>query len=135
MHSLTEKLRRAYYQYEDAVPAPRPRLPEVIQFPINDICNSRCQMCFIWKQKRAREISPDEVRAALSNPLFRNVTAVGINGGEPTLRKDIGEIAESMCTALPSLKVISLITNGFKHLKVIEGIDSLLAVCKRHGVH
>lgn len=132
--SLIAHARRLYEQYQDAVPAPRPRLPEVIQFPVNDICNSRCQMCFIWKRKRQQEITPDEVRVALSNPLFRRVRAVGINGGEPTLRKDLADLADAACAALPSLTGISLITNGLKPALVIQRIDALAAACRRHGV-
>ena len=53
--------------YQAAVPHPKQRLPRVIQFPVNDICNSQCQMCHIWKQKLGRQITRDEVRAALAN--------------------------------------------------------------------
>src|SRR4051812_41896991 len=40
-----------------------PPKPRVIQFPVNDICNSRCVMCNIWQRKRDKEITPDELRA------------------------------------------------------------------------
>src|SRR5436309_696308 len=62
-----------------------PPKPTVIQFPINDICNSRCVMCNIWERKRDKEITPQELRQILADPLFREVRYVGMSGGEPTL--------------------------------------------------
>ena len=59
--------------------------PKVIQFPVIDICNSRCQMCKIWENKKSDDITPDALRAGLRNPLYSEVTGVGLNGGEPTL--------------------------------------------------
>ena len=73
--------------------------PVVIQFPVNDICNSKCQMCHIWKQKRDYEISPNELREALKDSLYTNVSNVGINGGEPTLREDLPELASAIFEA------------------------------------
>jgi len=113
---------------------PKPELPVAIQFPVNDICNSRCQMCNIWQQKRDHEITPDEVRQALSNPLYRKVVSVGMNGGEPTLRKDIGELTAAVCETLPSLSNVFLITNSILHKKVIEAIDAMSEACNSTGV-
>lgn len=99
--------------------------PTVIQFPVNDICNSKCQMCHIWKQKRDNEISPDELKNALTDPLYSEVNSVGLNGGEPTLREDLADIAETLFNTLPSIKNISLITNGINFKQVTKRIDEL----------
>jgi MoaA/NifB/PqqE/SkfB family radical SAM enzyme len=47
-----------------------PRKPRVIQFPVNDVCNAKCQMCNIWQQKFDYQISPQELAIAVNNPLF-----------------------------------------------------------------
>lgn len=115
---------------------PRPyRLekPVVLQFPAIDICNSRCQMCFIWKNKAQPVVTPEAIRAHLSDPLFDRVRVVGINGGEPTLRKDLGELAESLFTALPRLNQISIITNAFRAEEVKTRIAEVGDVVARHG--
>ncbi len=125
----------SFVRFLDATPNPKQRLPRVIQFPINDICNSRCQMCHIWQQKKSFEISPEQIRTLLKNPLFRKVQGVGINGGEPTLRKDIREVAESVAISLPSLKSLSLITNAIRGSQVKDAIDSIGGVCKIHHLH
>ncbi|MDQ8188856.1 polysaccharide pyruvyl transferase family protein [Roseibacillus persicicus] len=104
--------------------------PRVVQFPINDICNSRCQMCDIWQRKKSKEISPEELRRVVRDPLFSEVHAVGINGGEPTLRKDIGELVQVLVDELPSLKGIALITNAYSEKRVISGIDAIGKACR-----
>ena len=107
--------------------------PIVLQFPVIDICNSQCQMCFIWKNKAEEIVSPTQLRERLKTPLFDRVRAVGINGGEPTLRKDLGELTESLFESLPSLTHISLITNAFKVNEVVERISDVGKVIARHG--
>ncbi|MDZ4699284.1 MAG: polysaccharide pyruvyl transferase family protein [Rhodothermales bacterium] len=121
--------------YQAAVPHPRQRLPRVIQFPVNDICNSQCQMCHIWKQKLGRQITPDEIRVALANPLYREVTSVGINGGEPTLRKDLAELVQALIDVLPKLERINLITNAIVQKRVKKAVDELADTCGAAGVH
>lgn len=103
----------------------KPEKPIVIQFPINDICNAKCQMCNIWQQKLDYQISPQELETALSNPLFSEVKTVGINGGEPTLRKDIGELTEVLFKTLPKLQRVSLITNALQSKTVINRIKTI----------
>lgn len=121
--------------YVDAVPTPKQRLPRVIQFPINDICNSRCQMCHIWKQKLTDQLTPDQIRTILANPLFREVGSVGINGGEPTLRKDLPDVVRAVVETLPQIASINLITNCIIHKRVNAAIDELADICNANGVH
>jgi MoaA/NifB/PqqE/SkfB family radical SAM enzyme len=59
IRATVERYRRAF---DDVSATPTLRLPEVIQFPVNNICNSRCVMCDIWMQKRSDDITPEEVR-------------------------------------------------------------------------
>ncbi|EPL4122811.1 hypothetical protein MWS69_001605, partial [Citrobacter amalonaticus] len=60
--------------------------PVVIQFPVIDICNSRCQMCRIWENKKSNDITVEQLKQGLKNELFSEVASIGFNGGEPTLR-------------------------------------------------
>ncbi len=107
--------------------------PVVLQFPVNDICNSRCQMCRIWENKKSEDLTPEQLRAGLRNPLFSNVMAVGLNGGEPTLRKDLGQLVAILFEELPKLESISLITNAYKYDEVIARINDVGRVVKEHG--
>jgi polysaccharide pyruvyl transferase WcaK-like protein/sulfatase maturation enzyme AslB (radical SAM superfamily) len=108
--------------------------PAVIQFPVNNICNSRCQMCDIWQQQKAHELTPFELRQILLDPLFSEVRGVGMNGGEPTLRSDLPELGRELCNGLPKLRHISLITNGLKPHLVIPRVTELYEVTKESGI-
>lgn len=103
--------------------------PRILQFPINDICNSRCQMCDIWMHKKGNEIDATELRGIIRDELYDDVRAIGINGGEPTLRKDIGELVQVLVDEVPQLETIALITNAYSVKRVIQGIESISAAC------
>lgn len=107
--------------------------PVVLQFPVIDICNSRCQMCHIWQRKGRDEITVEQIRSGLSDELFSEVRSVGLNGGEPTLRDDLGEIAAALFATLPRLRNVSLITNAFKTEQVIARIDDVAKVVSEAG--
>lgn len=117
---------------------PRPLLlekPKVIQFPVIDICNSRCQMCRIWENKQSLDISIDQLKKGLSDGLFSEVESIGFNGGEPTLRKDLSDLVEVVVESLPKLRGVSLITNAFKYRQVIEQIEAMGGILKPRGIN
>jgi polysaccharide pyruvyl transferase WcaK-like protein/MoaA/NifB/PqqE/SkfB family radical SAM enzyme len=132
---LIDQLRFRWWEWADASPNPKQRLPTVIQFPVNDICNSQCQMCHIWQRKRDHDITPEELASVLADPLFREIRDVGINGGEPTLRKDLGELTQVLLTKLPRLRGLTLITNAIQERNVLRAIDDLGSRCEDAGVH
>ena len=87
-------------------------------------------MCNIWQKKLDTQMSPDEIRKVFSNAVFREVQYIGLNGGEPTLRRDIGDIVDSLICALPKLRGISLITNAIVYDKVTQAIAAISDRCK-----
>lgn len=50
-------------------------------------CNSRCVMCDIWKRKDCQDLEP----TAYAN-LPKSLQYVNISGGEPFIRKDLGDV-------------------------------------------
>lgn len=115
-------------------PKPWPiQKPTVIQFPVNDICNARCQMCHIWQQKQEHQITPEALRAVLSNALFSEVRSIGVNGGEPTLRKDLPDLVDVMFDVLPKLRAVNIITNGLKSDVVIARLAEVGKIVRYHG--
>jgi polysaccharide pyruvyl transferase WcaK-like protein/sulfatase maturation enzyme AslB (radical SAM superfamily) len=91
-------------------------------------------MCFIWKRKLDYQITPEELERSLDSPLFSRVRTVGINGGEPTLRKDLPVLVDVLFRKLPCLKGISLITNALIADKVNARIEEVGKVVQRyHG--
>ncbi len=111
-----------------------PSNPTTINLLVNDICNSRCVMCNIWRQKRDVELTPDQLRRVLSDKFYSGVEYVGVSGGEPTLRKDLPEIYSAICDSLPKLKGTGIITNAIRDREVIERIESSFNACAQRGV-
>jgi polysaccharide pyruvyl transferase WcaK-like protein/MoaA/NifB/PqqE/SkfB family radical SAM enzyme len=94
--------------------------PKIINFQVNDICNSKCVMCHIWTKKRDNEISPAAFKDLLQQPFFSEVEHLGITGGEPTLRDDLFQFYDIALNVLTNLKGASFITNGFLTDKAIH---------------
>lgn len=111
-----------------------PMKPTAISMMANDVCNSRCQMCLIWQQKKDQEITPEELTKLLSDPFFNQVRHVGITGGEPTLRPDLPELYRAVCTQLPNISGASIITNAIIADVVRERVLASIEVCKQHKV-
>ena len=111
-----------------------PSKPQTINFLVNDICNSRCQMCLIWKQKRDHELTPDELRHVLSDQLFARVSHIGMTGGEPTLRKDLADLFVVAGETLPRLRTASIITNAIRSEDVIERTTVSANECEARGI-
>lgn len=110
-----------------------PMKPSAISFMANDICNSKCQMCLIWEQKKDHEVTVAEFEQLLSEPLFSQVSNIGVTGGEPTLRKDLPQLFE-VIVRRPAVRAASMITNAIieKHVKV--NVRAAAEICARHNV-
>ena len=69
-------------------------------------CNSKCQMCYIWK-------NPTDPREEVSLETLSKLPAgfdnLNVSGGEPTLRKDLGEIIDIV---YPKARVTEISSNG-----------------------
>jgi len=78
-------------------------------------CDSRCSMCHIWKYPT----HPDyEIDLKTLEKLPGGFDYLNITGGEPTLRKDLMEICD---TLYPKTKKLEISTNGL-HIEVLEPI-------------
>lgn len=91
-------------------------------------------MCSVWKQKRDKELTPDEFGLILNDPLFSNLKHVGVSGGEPTMRKDLPEIFRILVQKRPRIKGTGIITNAFQKDKVIDRILASAEICKEAGM-
>ena len=61
-------------------------------FAINNTCNSRCEMCSIWKIKDKKVVKFKEAKKALDILHKNKFGVVQITGGEPFLNPDIFKI-------------------------------------------
>lgn len=134
MRTIARFSLRLFRTYKREFTFGKPAKPIVINLLANDICNSKCQMCYIWKQKKDIELAPDELGKILRDPLFSEVKHVGITGGEPTLRKDLPILYEACINNLPSLVGMSIITNAIQYKQVTSRIEAVKTVCDQSNI-
>jgi Fe-coproporphyrin III synthase len=69
-------------------------------------CNSRCQMCYVWQNPTEPR---EEVTAETLSKLPGGFDNLNLSGGEPTLRKDLGELVDVL---YPKARVLEISSNG-----------------------
>ena len=92
-------------------------------------CNSRCIMCNIWKIKHQKELSFNDWKKVLKDPIFRKIRTVTISGGEAFLHEDYLSVTKLIIDKLPKLKKMVLNSNGFGKT-VAEDILKIADYCK-----
>ncbi|AIE74129.1 MULTISPECIES: polysaccharide pyruvyl transferase family protein [unclassified Synechocystis] len=111
-----------------------PKKPITLNLLVNDVCNSRCQMCLIWQNKKDVEISPEDLNQILQDDLFSQIKYIGVSGGEPTLRSDLPELFRIICSKKPKVLGVGIITNGIIENTVKQRVLDCAEICKLHGV-
>lgn len=110
------------------------KYPKVIQLPITYNCNSKCVMCNIWKMDHSGEATVEEFAKFMEDDIFKEVKAVGINGGEPSLVPNLYEYADEILK-LPSLKALNIISHGFSPKPLFENLEKIYSACKAKGIN
>jgi Fe-coproporphyrin III synthase len=82
-------------------------------------CNSRCQMCYIWKNPTEPK---EEVSIETLSKLPGGFDNLNVSGGEPTLRRDLAEIVEEL---YPKARILEISSNGLNP-------ERLVPIIKRH---
>jgi len=111
-----------------------PLAPRELMFPITYRCNARCIMCNIWQLPKKKELSLQQIEQLASNKLFKGIQAINLTGGEPTLRKDIIQIAYVLTDLLPKLEKLTLTTNALDTEKVTSSCIGIAESCRKHGI-
>lgn len=89
-------------------------------------CNCRCKLCGIWKlAKKGRELSAEEYSETFKK-FGKSLVWLGVSGGEPFLRHDIGAILKAASDNCKNLRLININTNGIQTRKVISVLDKFL---------
>lgn len=110
----------------------REHLPHVLQFPITNNCNSRCVMCNVTSNHLNKEMSIDDFKRIINDPLFAELESVGINGGEPFLCKNLIPFIEIL-SQKNSIKAINIISNGFLTELIKERLGEIYNICKSNN--
>lgn len=110
------------------------KYPDTIQFPITYLCNFNCIMCGMQSLSGKKEITHSELDNILSDKLFCKVKSVGINGGEPFLKRDLIDYIDIITKRLPKINRIFIITNGFYTKKIIDSLEIIKRICSKKKV-
>lgn len=103
----------------------RERIPLEIFHRITFRCNLKCNYCGIWREKR-NEMNTKNIKKAIKEFAEAGTIFWGFSGGEPLLRKDIGELISFAKNQ--GIDFIQVITNGIllrKKLKELKKVDQI----------
>ena len=102
------------------------RTPTALILYVTQRCNARCAHCFYWKEleAKAQELSLDDLEKLAAS--LRHPISLSITGGEPSLRKDLFEIAEAFHT-VNGCREVALATNGILTDRIVETCERILA--------
>jgi polysaccharide pyruvyl transferase WcaK-like protein/MoaA/NifB/PqqE/SkfB family radical SAM enzyme len=115
-------------------PVRAPLLPKTLNLPVTMRCNSRCQMCGVWRDTSQDELAIDQIRCTLADPLFRQVAHVGLSGGEPTLRPDLPDLCRIVVDLLPKLQGLSITSNGLRPDRLEEFLPEIRDMCQSRDI-
>jgi Fe-coproporphyrin III synthase len=76
-------------------------------------CNSRCQMCYIWKNPTEPKL---EVTAETLAKLPGGFDNLNLSGGEPTLRRDLTTLVDVL---YPKARIMEISSNGLHAEKLV----------------
>lgn len=103
------------------------RIKEVV-IAVTYRCNSRCQMCHIWKQTDHQQFDLAELHY-----LPKKLIDINLTGGEPFLRPDLADIIKLLKEQSPSASVI-ISSNGFATETIDRQIREILKINPDVGV-
>ncbi len=70
-------------------------------------------------------MSPSRFETMLKDPLFRNLKAIVVSGGEPTLRNDLDELLAGIHSSLPNAGIV-INSNGILADRLVETVKTAL---------
>lgn len=88
-----------------------------LRLSVTDRCNFRCIYClpngYQKSQTAESELSVEEIRRLVGGFARLGVWKVRLTGGEPTVRRDISEIARAVAL-VPGIRQVAITTNGYR---------------------
>lgn len=112
---------------------PHNTVPSILQLPITYKCNFDCAMCGMRSLVGNTDFSVEDLKSIISDPLYEKIASVGVNGGEPFLRKDLIECIKVLLT-LPSINNFFFISNGYFTEKILASLKEITALCNERNV-
>lgn len=107
--------------------------PLQLIFFITAKCNLRCQHCFYTENldKPNNELSLEEIKKISKN--MGNLLWLALTGGEPFLRKDIVQIAETFYRN-NKFSILTITTNGMFQDSITKAVSEICRKCTKSQV-
>jgi len=105
-----------------------PQKPVILEFMITSKCDCHCVMCNIWKKDPQNDLSLDEIRTMLLDPVLSDLRTMTLSGGEPFQRDDILDLCQIINEKSKNLIQLYLSTNGFDYEGIANKITSILKI-------
>ncbi len=106
------------------------QLPQVINLPITEVCDSQCVMCNVWRAGKTDAFDKESTHKLFSQKGFKKVQHIGLSGGEPTLNENLLDVVDELLDCLPKLQTLSVTSHGYhtdKHALVLPQIKEKCA--------
>lgn len=108
--------------------------PAELQINITYRCNSRCEMCSIWRIRPKNELSFSEWKRIMQDPIFANIRRLHITGGEPVMHPQLLKLSKLFLASMPKLQFLNLTTNGFLTEKTVAAATDLAKLSATGGI-
>lgn len=101
--------------------------PLQMQISLTNKCNLRCSYCYaLYPERPDPDLSTEEIKDLISQMAALGTKRINLVGGEPLMRKDIGEIISH----IKKFKIeCAMTTNGYFVPHKIEQLKSIDLVC------
>ena len=90
---LTKYINTLKYAFLNAASGEH-KYPFYASFKVTSLCKSQCPYCDMWRMKADGDLETHEILTVFDNLAASSILVVSIEGGEPFLRDDIGDILE-----------------------------------------
>ncbi|HVE12951.1 MAG TPA: radical SAM protein [Elusimicrobiota bacterium] len=70
------------------------RVPLQLNIHVTDVCNLRCAYCYVDFDHAIKDLPLDALKKAISEARACGTERISLEGGEPTARKDIGDLVD-----------------------------------------
>lgn len=110
------------------IKALKSRLPLSVIFNVTNSCNCHCRHCYAayYNRQNSKELTAGEIKKIIWDLRRNGCERISFSGGEPLLRKDIGELVDYV-NVLGMSAVLN--SNGIevpRHIPTLRKLDSLV---------
>lgn len=91
--------------------------PRFLTYLVTFSCNARCRMCDSWQKNSCDDLTLEDIERIFAQ--LPRLDAVRLSGGEPFLRRDLGEIARLASVYLRP-PVLHITSNGLLTRRIVD---------------